>query len=187
MVTSKTSVSPYQSSWPHIPNKTKHHQHIREYMKRLQLPAISKLWLHTDTHMNQIIWPPELNYTWRFERLAMLRPVNNASAIDFSDSSPSNAEVKERVQPYLYSPSGTFWFVLGLNLPSSLPSSFRWNMALRHLGIRAAVTRCRTIKLSVSRWQQKIHSTERLYSKPVKVHPCTGTEALYRPYGPLGE
>jgi hypothetical protein len=21
----------------------------------------------------------------------------------------------------------------------------------------------------------------------VKVHPCTGTEALYRPYGPLGE
>jgi len=29
--------------------------------------------------------------------------------------------------------------------------------------------------------------TKLLYVKRGKAHPCTGTEALYRPYGPYGE
>ena len=34
---------------------------------------------------------------------------------------PSSAEVKERVELYLYSPSGPSWAVLGINLPLPLP------------------------------------------------------------------
>jgi hypothetical protein len=34
---------------------------------------------------------------------------------------PSSAEVKERVEPYLYSPSGPSWPVIGWNLPFFLP------------------------------------------------------------------
>jgi hypothetical protein len=32
-------------------------------------------------------------------------------------SPPSSAEVKERVELYLYSPSGPSWYVIGLNIP----------------------------------------------------------------------
>ena len=35
---------------------------------------------------------------------------------------PSSAEVKERVELYLYSPSGPLWSVLGRTLPLPLPS-----------------------------------------------------------------
>jgi hypothetical protein len=40
---------------------------------------------------------------------------------------PPRAEVKERVELYLYSPSGPFWPVLGCTLPSPLPLS-RWGL-----------------------------------------------------------
>ena len=134
MTTSKTSVSPYQPSTSHIPNKPNLHQHIREHITHLQLQAISEFWLQTDTRTNPKIWPAKLNYTWRFQRFAMLHPVDKEAVIDFSDQPPSNAEVKKRVQPYLYFPSGSCWLVLWINLPSSPPSLFRWNVAPRPFG-----------------------------------------------------
>ena len=37
------------------------------------------------------------------------------------DPPPSSANVKERVELYIYSPSGPVWYVLGWNLPLPLP------------------------------------------------------------------
>ena len=39
----------------------------------------------------------------------------------FDHPPPSSAEVKERVELYLYSPSGSLWRVLGGTLPSAVP------------------------------------------------------------------
>jgi len=63
-------------------------------------------------------------------------------------------------------------YLVGLiikKLPSSLPSPFRWNVATRPLATGTAVTRCWTIKLSLSRWQQNIHRTNMLCNKLVGI------------------
>ena len=39
---------------------------------------------------------------------------------------PSSAEVKERVELYLYSPSGPSWTVIGRTLPLPLPLGLRF-------------------------------------------------------------
>jgi hypothetical protein len=65
--------------------------------------------------------PPSLLYDGY--RVA-LRGVKRLGS-DFNHPPPSSAEVKEGVQPYLYSPSGISWPVTGHNLPltSYLPRS----------------------------------------------------------------
>ena len=44
-----------------------------------------------------------------------------ASGRGFEQPPTSTAEIKERVELYLYSPSGLSWLVLERNLPHSLP------------------------------------------------------------------
>ena len=44
---------------------------------------------------------------------------------DVNHPPPFSAEVKERVELYLYSPSGPIWPDQGRNLPSSLPLASR--------------------------------------------------------------
>jgi hypothetical protein len=48
---------------------------------------------------------------------------------------PSSAEVKERVELYLYSPSGPSWPVLGWTLPLTPDGSCRYDAVMRQRGI----------------------------------------------------
>jgi len=63
--------------------------------------------------------------TWDLRSLLyngyLVFPVSKAAEAWRSPPTPSSAEVKERVQPYLYSPSGPSSPVLGWNVPLPLP------------------------------------------------------------------
>ena len=116
---------------------------------------------------------------------------------------PSSAEFKERVNLYMYSPSGPSWPILGVKLAQSQPLTNRARVHLsgtlfkscgckRHSNETVFIlnqfiktehrrtTHTQPLQpiplLTIPRYSYKV--------KKGKGHPCTGTEALYRPYGP---
>ena len=70
----------------------------------------------------------------------------------FDHARPSSAEVKERVEPYLFSPSGYLWPVVGQNLPSFFAfirrtsgenlETFEKSKAISGIGEHWAVKQC---------------------------------------------
>ena len=61
--------------------------------------------------------------------------------------SPCSAEVKERVEPYLYSPSGSSWPVLGRTYFVPVPLQPRYRIPLKHVMSRSGHFRtCFTLR-----------------------------------------
>ena len=58
--------------------------------------------------------------------LKKFRPTSHVPGRGNDHPTPSSAEVKERVQLYLYSPFGPSWTVLGRTLPFNLPSHHKY-------------------------------------------------------------
>jgi hypothetical protein len=88
---------------------------------RLDGPGIESRWGRDFPHLSR----PALGPTQPpIQRVPSLFPRGKAAGVWHWPPTPSSAEVKDRVELYLYSPSGPSWPVLGWNLPLPLPYQF---------------------------------------------------------------